>query len=55
MKIIVSWSEHNRSYTIGVIPFLKALGIDVDDETLIETTKKLLEQEELKPHGRTER
>lgn len=55
MKIVVSWEKHDREYTIGVIPFLKALGIDVDDEKLIETTKKLLEQEELKPHGRTER
>ncbi len=54
MKIIVSWTEHNRSYTMGIIPFLKAMGIDVDDETIIQTTKKLLEQEEMTPHGRAE-
>lgn len=51
MKIVVSWTEHEREYTIGITPFLKAMGIDVDDETIEKTTKKLLEQEEMQPHG----
>jgi hypothetical protein len=51
MKIVVSWTEHDREYIIGVIPFLKAMGIDVDDEQITQTTKKLLEQEEMKPRG----
>jgi hypothetical protein len=51
MKIVVSWTEHDREYTMGVIPFLKAMGLDVDDELIIKTTKKLLEQEEMKPHA----
>lgn len=51
MKIVVSWTEHDREYTIGVRPFLKAMGIDVDDEKITRTTKKLLEQEEMKPHA----
>ena len=51
MKIVVSWTEHDREYIIGVIPFLKAMGIDVDDEQITRTTKKLLEQEEMKPRG----
>jgi hypothetical protein len=54
MKIVVSWEIHDREYTIGVIPFLKAMGIDVDDERITQTTKKLLEQEEMKPHGSTQ-
>jgi len=54
MKIVVSWEIHDREYTIGVIPFLKAMGIDVDDATIEKTTKKLLEQEEMKPHGSTQ-
>ncbi len=54
MKIVVSWTEHDREYTIGVIPFLKAMGLDVDDELIIKTTKKLLEQEEMEPHAQPE-
>jgi len=54
MKIIVSWTEHERQYTIGVIPFLKAMGIDVDDATIKQTTKKLLEQEEMELHGESQ-
>lgn len=54
MKIIVSWEFHDREYTIGVIPFLKAMGIDVDDAQITETTKKLLEQEEMELHEQPE-
>ena len=54
MKIVVSWTEHERQYSIGVIPFLKAMGIDVDNATIEKTTKKLLEQEEMEPHGNPE-
>jgi len=50
MKIVVSWQEHEREYTIGVIPFLKAMGVDVDDATIEQTTKKLLEQEDMELH-----
>lgn len=46
MIVKVEWKEHNRSYTIGIKRFLHELGIDVNDEKLIATTKKLLEQEE---------
>lgn len=54
MQIVVSWTEHEREYTIGVIPFLRAMGIDVEDEQVIQTTKKLLEQEEMKLRGKSE-
>jgi hypothetical protein len=54
MKIVVSWTEHERQYTIGVIPFLKAMGIDVDDATIKQTTKKLLEQEEMQLREQSE-
>ena len=54
MKIVVSWEIHDREYTIGVIPFLKAMGIDVDDERITQTTKKLLEQEEMNLRGKSE-
>ena len=53
MVIVVSWTEHEREYTIGVIPFLKAMGIDVDDAQITETTKKLLEQEEMNLRGKS--
>lgn len=54
MKIVVSWTEHEREYTIGVLPFLKAMGINVDNATIEKTTKKLLEQEEMKPHAKSQ-
>lgn len=51
MIVIVKWLEHNREYEIGIQPFLKAMNIDADDEQIKRTIQKLLEQEEMTPHG----
>lgn len=48
MKLIIEWTTHSRRYTIGVFEFLKAMGLDVSDEQLVATAKKLLEQNEVK-------
>lgn len=47
MIVLVKWTEHDRMYSMGLQPFLKKLGIDVDDATIAKTVKNLLEQEEL--------
>lgn len=47
MIVLVKWAEHDRMYSMGLQPFLKKLGIDVDDAEIEQTIKTLLEQEEL--------
>lgn len=54
MKIVVSWTEHDREYSIGIKRFLEAYGADVDDEKIKKTTRRLLEQQEMKPHGESQ-
>jgi hypothetical protein len=34
MIVKVEWNDHNRSYSIGIIQFLKMLGYDVDEATI---------------------
>lgn len=48
MIVRVEWQEHDRVYTIGIQEFLKRLGLDVKNETIVNTIKKLLEQEDMK-------
>lgn len=50
MIVLVKWKEHDRQYTIGINKFFDKLGIDVDNAKIEQTIKKLLEQQELKPH-----
>jgi hypothetical protein len=47
MRLYISWASHNRKYSIGVAEFLKQMGIEVTDEQLVATAKKLLEQQEV--------
>jgi len=47
MIVLVRWQEHDRQYTIGLQQFLKKAGIDVKNEKIEATIKKLLEQEEM--------
>lgn len=47
MKLIIEWTTHSRRYTVGVSQFLKAMGLDVSDEQIVATAKKLLEQREV--------
>ncbi len=54
MRLTISWTNHDRKYTIGVVEFLKNMGIEVSDDQLKATAKKLLEQravqDETSPH-----
>jgi hypothetical protein len=54
MIVVVKWQEHNRAYTIGLQQFLKKLGVDVQNETIELTVKKLLEQQELAEYEQPE-
>lgn len=54
MLVIVKWTTHNRQYEIGIKPFLKSMGIDAEDKQIEQAVKKLLEQQEMKPHGDTQ-
>ena len=47
MIVKVEFEDHDRVYTIGIQSFLKKLKIDVKDEQIVRTIKKLLEQEEM--------
>lgn len=47
MIVKVEWIEHNRTYSIGITRFLKLLGYDVDEKTIKQVVKKLLEQQEM--------
>lgn len=47
MIVLVKWTEHDRQYTIGINKFLDKLGVNVEDEKIQLTIKKLLEQEEM--------
>lgn len=53
MIVLVKWQEHDRQYSIGLKQFLDKLGVDVKNEKIEATIKKLLEQQELKPHVNT--
>jgi hypothetical protein len=48
MIVLVKWKNHDRVYTMGIGPFLKHLGVHVDNAKLNSTIKHLLEQQELK-------
>lgn len=47
MRVVISWTTHDRRYSIGVSEFLKEMGLDVSDEQIVATAKKLLEQREV--------
>lgn len=50
MKVVISWSSHQRMYTIGVKQFLAALNVEKTEEEITAAARWLLEQEEAKPH-----
>ena len=47
MIVKVSWTEHNRVYTIGISRLFQLLDLEVSDENIQLAIKKLLEQEEM--------
>lgn len=47
MIVKVSWTEHDRIYTIGISRLFQLLNLDVTDEQVQQAIKKLLEQEEM--------
>lgn len=49
MKVTLSWSTHNRRYTIGLKEFLATMGVDATEAQIKAAARKLLEQEEVKP------
>ena len=49
MKVVISWTEHSRMYTIGVKQFLVALGVETTEEKIKAAAIKLLEQNEAAP------
>lgn len=48
MRVTISWTNHNRKYTIGLREFLKQMNINASDEEIHAAARKLLEQNELK-------
>lgn len=48
MRVTISWTTHDRKYTIGLVEFLKQMGIVVDDAQVKAAARKLLEQNEVK-------
>jgi hypothetical protein len=47
MIVKVSWTSHDRVYTIGISRLFQLLDLDVSDEQIQLAIKKLLEQEEM--------
>ena len=47
MIVKVEWLDHNRTYSIGLMKFLKLLGHDEDEAKVKKVVKKLLEQNEM--------
>lgn len=47
MRVFVSWQNHNRRYSIDLEYFLKQMDINVTDDQLKATARKLLEQNEM--------
>lgn len=47
MIVKVSWTEHDRVYTIGISKLFNLLSLDITDEQIKSAIKKLLEQEEM--------
>lgn len=45
MIVKVEWTEHNRTYSIGIIQFLKALGYDVDAATIKKAIQEYLSKQ----------
>lgn len=48
MRVFVSWSNHNRRYSIDLVEFLKVMELNVDEAQIKAAARKLLEQNELK-------
>ena len=47
MIVKVSWTSHDRVYTIGISRLFQLLKLEVSDENIQLAIKKLLEQEEM--------
>jgi hypothetical protein len=47
MRLTISWTTHNRRYSINLVEFLKVAGIVVSEDELKAAAKKLLEQNAL--------
>jgi hypothetical protein len=47
MRVTISWTTHARKYSIGLQEFLKQMGINVTEEQIKATARKLLEQNEV--------
>lgn len=41
----ISWVVHNRQYEVGIIPFLKKLGVNVTQQDVLVATKKILSEQ----------
>jgi len=41
----IAWVVHNRQYEVGIIPFLKELGIDVTQQEVLTTVNKFLSKQ----------
>lgn len=48
MRVTISWTTHDRRYTISLAEFLKQMGIDATDAQIKAAARKLLEQNEAK-------
>jgi len=42
MIVKVEWKEHNRTYSIGIIKFLKLLGYDENETTIKKAVKEYI-------------
>lgn len=47
MRVFVSWTTHDRRYSIDLVEFLKVIGLNVEEAQIKAAAKKLLEQREM--------
>lgn len=49
MRVTISWTTHDRKYTVDLLEFLATMGIDSSESEIKAAAKKLLEQNIPKP------
>ena len=46
MIVKVEWHDHDRTYSIGIVKFLKMLGYDVNEKTIKKIVKGYIAKHE---------
>lgn len=49
MRVFISWTTHDRKYSVDLLEFLATMGIQSTEDEIRAAARKLLEQNEATP------